>query len=252
MMVMTPEQRYEFDTQGFCVLKNVFNKSFIEKSNKIIEKLEKIQESQYPENVVHGKPRSKSELYISNIIESDKFFFNLINNKSYIDIIKEIHIGNFRLNHTYSISRWDKGYTYLHMAAKPLHPKATYQCNGEEIFSLTNKVVIPLLGCKKNDGGFGVIPGSHKSNFKRPYSDHPDKNPSFTYVKVDIGDVIVFTEALTHGSFVNTSGKPRRTIFLCYSVGYMPDWGKLGLTFSKNFFNSLTNEQKKIVELKPH
>ena len=43
MMVMTPEQRYEFDTQGFCVLKNVFNKSFIEKSNKIIEKLEKIE-----------------------------------------------------------------------------------------------------------------------------------------------------------------------------------------------------------------
>ena len=38
---------------------------------------------------------------------------------------------------------------------------------------------------------------------------------------------------------------------MCYSVGYMPDWGKLDLTFSKKFFNSLTNEQKKIVELKP-
>ena len=107
-----------------------------------------MEESDYPENVVHGKPRSKSELYISNIIESDKFFFNLINNKSYIDIVKEIHIGNFRLNHTYSISRWDKGYTYLHMAAKPLHPKATYQCNGEEIFSL-QMIVIPLLDVKK-------------------------------------------------------------------------------------------------------
>ena len=71
---MTPEQKYEFDTQGFCVLKNVFNKSFIKKSNKIIEKLENMEESSYPDNVVHGKPRSKSELFISNIIASDKFF----------------------------------------------------------------------------------------------------------------------------------------------------------------------------------
>tara|TARA_X000000950_G_scaffold111991_1_gene141009 strand:- start:3402 stop:4157 length:756 start_codon:yes stop_codon:yes gene_type:complete len=250
-MGMTPEQKYEFDTQGYLVLKKVLSKPFIEKSNKIIENLENINEENYPENVIHGKTRTKSELYISNIIESDKFFFELINNKNYVDIIKSIHIGNFRLNHTYSISRWDKGYTYLHMAAKPLHPKATYQCNGDEIFSLTNKVVIPLLGCKKKDGGFGVIPGSHKSNFERPYSDHPDENPSFSYVDVEIGDVIIFTEALTHGSFVNTTGNQRRTIYLCYSVGYMPDWGKLGLKFSKKFFDSLTNEQKKIVELKP-
>ena len=75
---MTPEQKYEFDTQGFCVLKNVFNKSFIEKSNKIIEKLENMEESDYPENVVHGKPRSKSELYcIKHCLHQFQYFLKL-------------------------------------------------------------------------------------------------------------------------------------------------------------------------------
>lgn len=248
---MTPEQKYEFDTQGYLVLKDIFDENFIKKANKILESLEQKKESEYPHNVILGKKRTEKELYISNIIEADNFFFSLINNKKYINILKKIHIGNFRLNHTYSISRWDQGYTYLHMAARPLHPKATYQCNGDEIFSLTNKVVIPLLGSKQEDGGFGVIPGSHKANFKRPYGDHPNDNPSFKYIDVNAGDIIIFTEALTHGSFVNISGKQRRTIFLCYSVGYMPDWGKLGLTFSENFIKQLTKEQKKIVELKP-
>ena len=55
---------------------------------------------------------------------------------------------------------------------------------------------------------------------------------------------------MRHGSYVNTSKKPRRTIIFCYSVGYMPDWSKFGLQFSDRFLDSLTPAQREIVRRK--
>ena len=81
-----------------------------------------------------------------------------------------------------------------------------------------------------------LIPGSHKANFVSPFGLHPDENPSLVPIEAEPGDCIVFTEAMRHGSYVNTSKKPRRTIYFCYSVGYMPDWSKFGLQFSDRFF----------------
>ena len=69
-------------------------------------------------------------------------------------------------------------------------------------------------------------------------------------ILADVGDAIIFTEALTHGSMVNTSGRPRRTLYYCYSVGYMPDWGGQGLAFSDHVMEGLTEAQKEIIRLK--
>ncbi|NQV79463.1 MAG: hypothetical protein HQ495_02870, partial [Alphaproteobacteria bacterium] len=58
------------------------------------------------------------------------------------------------------------------------------------------------------------------------------------------------TEALAHVSLVNTSGARRRTLFYCYSVGYMPDWGTLDLRFSDTFVARLSEPRREIVRLK--
>ena len=108
----------------------------------------------------------------------------------------------------------------------------------------------PLMDCNVEDGCFAGIPGSHKSNFTRPWGNHPDENPVFTPIPADAGDAIIFTEALTHGSMVNISGRPRRTLYYCYSVGYMPDWGGQGLVFSDHVIEGLTEDQQEIIRLK--
>ena len=64
------------------------------------------------------------------------------------------------------------------------------------------------------------------------------------------GDAIIFTEALTHGSLVNTSGRPRRTLYYCYSIGYMPDWGGQHLRFSNEIYEALPAQQREILRLK--
>ena len=64
------------------------------------------------------------------------------------------------------------------------------------------------------------------------------------------GDAIIFTEALTHGSLVNTSGRPRWPLYYCYSMGYMPDWGGQHLRFSNEIYEALPEQQREILRLK--
>ena len=52
------------------------------------------------------------------------------------------------------------------MGNVPLHPKIFYFVKNGKIFSNVTKVVFPLLNNTLQDGGFSVIKGSHKSNFK--------------------------------------------------------------------------------------
>ena len=247
---MNDEQRYYFDTLGYVILRQVVPPETVAELNRVLDHLEQIEPSDYPDGVTRGKERTDEALYISNIVEADPVFFDLIDHPEVLPIIRDTSLGLYRLNHTYAIYHWGGGYTYMHMGGSPLHPKATYMCRNGEIFSPLTKAVFPLLNHDEADGCFAVIPGSHKANFPRPTGLHPDENPALIPVPADPGDCIVFTEALTHGSYVNTSGRPRRTIYYCYSVGYMPDWGKLGLTFSDGFAGRLTASQREVVRLK--
>ena len=49
---------------------------------------------------------------------------------------------------------------------------------------------------------------------------------------------------------VNLSGRPRRTLYYCYSVGYMPDWGGQGLVFSDRVMEGLAEAQQAIIRVK--
>jgi ectoine hydroxylase-related dioxygenase (phytanoyl-CoA dioxygenase family) len=247
---MNPRQQYLFDLNGYVLLKNVIPATQVKKINRVIERLEKIDPKSFPPNIVQSKPRTSEELYISNIVEADTSISSLIDLEPVIDIIEFVSRGLFRLNHSYSISHWNNSQTTLHMGGSPIHPKATYQCCNGEIFSCLTKAVFPIANHTLKDGCFAVVPGSHKSNFPSPFGTEPDGHPALKPLEVAPGDAIVFTEAITHGSARNVSGKPRRSIFLCYSVGYMPDWTKLNLRFSESFANSLDEKKKEIIRLK--
>jgi ectoine hydroxylase-related dioxygenase (phytanoyl-CoA dioxygenase family) len=247
---MDDTQRYLFDLQGYLVLKNVVPRPLIDACNAVMDRIEQMAPGQYPNGVTLGKPRTPNELYITNAVEADPVLNGFIDLPEVIDIIADVSLNLYRLNHAYAIYRWGTGYTYLHMGGAPLHPKATYMCHGGQIFSTLTKAVFPIQNNGIDDGCFAAVPGSHKANFTRPFGDHPSENPPLVPIPGEPGDAIVFTEATTHGSYVNTSGRPRRTIYFCYSVGYMPDWGKLGLTFTEPFMATLTDRQRDIVRLK--
>ena len=184
-----------------------------------------------------------SEIYISNILEGDPAFQPSIGLPEVIDVVRNVTGGAFRLNHTYGIWRWSDGFTCL--------PQAQYRCHNRQIIPNLTKAVFPPMDAGPQDGAFAVIPGSHKSNFARPWSDHPDDIPALVPVAAKAGDYIIFAEALAHGSAVNTSGRPRCTVYSCYSTGWMPDWGSApGLRCSDRLMRRLTEAQAQIVRMK--
>lgn len=247
---MSDEQKYLFDLQGYIVLKNAIPQAYLQAANAVLDRLVDLPEADYPYPLRLGDARTPSNLYISNILEADPAMRRFMHLPAVNGVIDAVTSGPWRLNHTYTIYRWGMGHTNLHMGGTPTVFKCQYHVHDRHIYSTLTKAVYPLLPCGPEDGCFAVIPGSHKSAFPRPWGNHPEENPALVPVIAEPGDAIVFTEALAHGSMVNRSGRERRTLYYCYSVGYMPDWPSQGMEFSPALAAQLTPEERAMIALK--
>jgi len=255
---MNDEQKYLFDLKGYIVCKGVVPLDIIDSSRKLVDQLLDMdpKDLTYPVRQFNEieTENSESERYgISNILEADPAFHYFVDIPEVIDIVDNVSGDDtYRLNHTYSIKSKGSGvYTSFHFNGTPIVPPASYRYHNGQIISTLTKAVFPLLDCHEEDGCFAVIPSSHKSNFKRPFGDHhhPRMSPKVEPIPANAGDCIIFSEALSHGSVVNTSGRTRSTLYYCYSIGWMKDWGR-NLRFSENILKSLSKERADIVKLK--
>ena len=247
---MNAEQTYLFDLNGYILLEQVVPPELVAAANEVLDRFEGMDPEEYPEPLVLGTEKTDRELYISNIMEADPAMLPLMELPEVLDVVEAVTGGPWRLNHTYAIYRWGGGYTHMHMHGTPVNPKCQYRCHNGQMVSTLTKAVFPTVDCGPEDGCFAVVPGTHKANFPRPWGPHPGEDPSLVPLPAKAGDAVVFTEALTHGSTVNTSRRPRRTLYFCYSTGYMPDWGGQGLRFSAGLDARLSAAQQEIVKLK--
>jgi ectoine hydroxylase-related dioxygenase (phytanoyl-CoA dioxygenase family) len=251
---MNEEERYLFDLQGYLVLRNVISPEHLEQLNAAVARIEAMEESEYPGNAHLNNPRTPSHLYITDILEFGEVFHPLIDHAEVLPRVAAMIGGPYRLNHAYLISRWGGGFTHFHLGNAPVAPCCQFRFADGRFYCTLVKVVFPLLDCGPEDGCFAVIPGSHKSNVPKPYGGHPDEIPCKVAVPARAGDAIIFTEALTHGSMVNTSGRPRRTLYYAYSVKWMSDWndGPQVFTFSEELRESVTPRQRELIAPPSH
>ena len=96
-------------------------------------------------------------------------------------------------------------------------------------------VCMQLSDAGPGDGGFCVVPGSHKSNFSVPpaLADLADPELAGFVQQPELrpGDVLVFTEAVLHGTLPWAADHQRRTVIYrfapagsAYGRGYLPEW----------------------------
>ena len=108
-----------------------------------------------------------------------------------------------------------------------------YQWQGGKMYNRLLAVSVALTETKEGDGGFCAIRGSHKSNMPCPgsiqrYETHRElvDNPA-----LKPGDVLFFTEAMTHGTLPWSAEHTRRACLYrfapagsAYGRSYFPAW----------------------------
>eukprot|EP01052_Picozoa_sp_SAG31_P048794 SAG31_NODE_10377_length_1146_cov_1.239733_1_plen_245_part_01 len=127
---LTQEQTYLFDLHGFLVLKQVVPPETIRVANRAMDEMElrappvgtqATAAGDLPFPCVLGDERTEDNLYISNIMEGNlSAFAPFMDVPEVLGCVSDVSMGNYRLNHTYSISRWRGGQTMLHGAGTPV------------------------------------------------------------------------------------------------------------------------------------
>jgi hypothetical protein len=238
---MTSEDKFLFDLQGYLVVKNVLSPEEVDHLNVIMDR--ELPDS-YGENGVKGT--SRVSLW-------DKACQNLFDHPNVLPYLLELMGPKFRADHDYCIMM-EKGAKRGNLHGGDIE-YATGRAgdhwykyrdgvmrNGLTVFTYN------LTPAKKGDGGFACVPGSHKSNFPM---DLPKDVRTFeripNYVcqpEADAGDVIIFTEALIHGTMPWNGDHERRALLYKFSPGHS--------SWSLDYYNAdayegLTEQQKRIL-----
>ena len=144
-------------------------------------------------------------------------FQHLIDHPAVFDLVVELCGVHVRLDHAYGIvmAPGTSGLG-LHGGATPFDPAQYYLVRDGRIRCGLVAVQWALVDHPAGGGGFCCVPGSHKAGFALP--ERPDGRLTME-VPLAAGDLVVFTEALTHGTLAWRGPEVRRTLLYKYSPG---------------------------------
>lgn len=215
-------QLYEFDVTGQLIIKNFLDKDTVTRLNSLID------------GAYMNQPEQPHKF---SVLDLHTDFFDLLSNPKAMQICKYMLGDWFRFDHAYGLqvqkAHPDGTPT---MTAADLHggPKAN---QGSFRYSwFNNRPQCGLLvfayimePAKAGDGGFVVVPGSHKQNMgvegREVFLDMLGGTHNAWWVQqpvVEAGDLLIFTEALVHGTrpWRNTEHR-RRNLYYKYTPGHL-------------------------------
>ncbi len=213
---MNPQDQYQFDLQGYLVVENAIAPSHLAKLNRILDLHHRHRQTNHP------APNQRYD----NLLTWGSAYRSLIDNPRLTPYLNAIIGPTHSLDHDYAhvISEGigPIGST-LHGGATPHDPSQTYQVINGQIHCGLIAVAYNLTPVGPGQGGFGCIPGSHKSNFPLPdtWHDLQKPHPCIQAVSAPAGSATIFTEALSHGTIPWTGTGDRRTLFFKFSPQHL-------------------------------
>jgi len=134
------------------------------------------------------------------------------------------------------------------------NPYLAYTCHQGHIRSALLGVNVMLTDHNAGDGGFCVVPGSHKSNFKMPDGmvDGEKYQEFIRQPTTKAGDIVLFSEGTVHGAMAWTSDQQRRVCLYRFSpstnVYGRSYFGNEGGGWPKAMYEDLTDAQRAVLE----
>lgn len=235
---MTDEEKFLFDLQGYLVVENVLTPEQVQRMRADMDA-----------NGIASPDRESIKYRFGGFLAWGDDWRSLIDHPRILPHLVALLGEKFRLDHAYGMAGRVEG----DLAGQTLHHHAGmfghgcyYVTHGQTIHNGLIVVSFALSDIRPGAGGFCCIPGSHKALFKMPdrYYQVSD-NPLVRQVSQKAGDVVIFTEALTHGTMPwSDRNQERRSVLLKYCPLYM-QWGQGPMPAD---IAGLTDRQRQILQ----
>lgn len=202
---MTEAEIYEFDLNGYIVYRNILSSEEVRDMNQVID--------------AHQTKAGQEKEGSFSFLDLAPCFMALMAHPRTLQIIR-VMIGDWlRLDHAYGLqmTKTTEISENLHGGPRADHGEHEYQWVEGKMYNGLIVVMYALEAVNPGDGGFICVPGSHKANlhYRPPVDSHLVVNPSLR-----AGDMLIFTEALVHGTRLWKSDHRRRSLLYKYSPGH--------------------------------
>lgn len=200
---MTPEQKYSFDLTGLLILDHFLTPECLTALN-----------GAWPDRIA-GR-----DMFDVNFAWGEPWTA-LLALDSLRPVLQTLLGKGFRVDHAFGVSELfysTKGRMHHQSHLVDLGVTYTYQ-RGRPYTSLLT-LSVALVDIPAGAGGFCCVPGSHKANVDCPSSWFEiEKHPHMMQIPQKAGSAVLFTEALTHGTYHLGHEQPRRSIIMRLTPG---------------------------------
>jgi hypothetical protein len=185
---MNAEEKYLFDLMGFLVVKQALSRTEVEELNALIDSYDLWRKAESgKESAWKNDPNFMT---IGSLHTWDEPFRRLLAHPRMVPYLKTLVGPKFRYDHGHALlMRAGAKQLGLHGGNTPWDAAQEYRYRDGEILNGLVVVSFALADAGPDDGGFAVIPGSHKANFAvpKPYISFERTGPWVLRVPVGLG-----------------------------------------------------------------
>ena len=267
---MTEDERYLFDLNGYLVVRGVLTPEEVKACNDAIDShaADMIERTAGAlRNTVAGTslagtgPGRKDLGGVLEWGEESKPFKSILAHPRLVPLFHAILGKGYRMDHLPFVIASEKGAEGFQLHGGTIdctsgeyNPHLAYTCNHNMIRSSLMGCNLMLADHNAGDGGFCVVPGSHKSNFKMPKGmvDGEAHQEFIRQPTTKAGDVVLFSEGTVHGAMAWTSDRQRRVCLYRFSpatnVYGRSYFGHEGGGWPVKIYEGLNEAQKSVLE----
>jgi hypothetical protein len=209
--IMSDEEKYFFDLVGYLIVRGAMSVEEVAECNRAIDEFADQTESDGLSGGLLGWPEPYREP-----------FRRLLVHPVVVPRLNEISGPGFRLDQGPLLvsSNQDVDEDRLLGGGEPFAPEMWYhQQNG--IISCSGVTVAwQLTDVNAGDGGFGIVPGSHKATEPTPegVNTMDDDMGVVRQLEMKAGDVLFFAETATHGTLPWSAAHEQRSVMYKYAA----------------------------------
>jgi hypothetical protein len=235
--MLTNEEKFRFDLEGYLVIPGVLS---IEECAALSAQCN----DHWPRQPEDGPFRRTAD-----ISKWGKPFLDLMDHPKVLPYLIELIGPRLRADHDYSIfMQSDAPGQLLHGGPFLFESDHWYQYTDGTMRNGLMVATWVLTDANPGDGGFTCVPGSHKTNFIKHLPEdvraHERKPEYVRQPALKAGDVVLFTEALMHGTAPWQGVLERRALLFKYSPPHS-SWAKAPYALAD--YPNATEQQKRLM-----